>query len=58
MATIAEKLQSDLDLARQDVNEASAKVTALEGQLANLPQEVSQIPETEWERIKEWFKAL
>lgn len=48
---IQEKLQSDLDAARQ-------QVAALEQQLANLPAEVAQIPHTEWERIVGWFKAL
>jgi len=48
---IQEKLQNDLETARQ-------QVAALEAQLANLPAEVATVPETEWERIVGWFKAL
>ena len=45
MSTIKEKLDADLAAARQ-------KVSELEQQVATLPEEVHQIDESVWEKIK------
>ena len=55
---IQEKLQADLEAARQAVAEAQAKVAALEAQLANLPPEVAGVAHDRWDEIVAWFKGL
>jgi predicted nucleic acid-binding Zn-ribbon protein len=51
MSTIKEKLQADLDAARQ-------RVTDLEQQIANIPQEVENLAEEAWEKVRDFFKGL
>jgi predicted nucleic acid-binding Zn-ribbon protein len=51
MSTIKEKLQADLDAARQ-------RVAELEQQIANIPAEVEHIAEEAWEKVANFFKGL
>jgi predicted nucleic acid-binding Zn-ribbon protein len=51
MSTIKEKLNNDL-------NDAKAKVVALEQQIASLPSEVENIAEEAWDKVKDFFKSL
>lgn len=51
MSSIKEKLQNDLNDARQ-------KVTDLEQQIANIPPEVENIAEEAWDKVKDFFKNL
>lgn len=48
---IKEKLQADLDAAKQ-------KVIDLEQQVANMPSEIENLAEEVYEKIKAFFKAL
>jgi len=48
---IKEKLQADLDEAKQ-------KVADLEQKIASIPEEVQHIAEEAWEKVSSFFKGL
>jgi len=51
MSSIKEKLQADLDAAKQ-------RVTDLEQQIANIPAEIEHLAEEAWDKVKDFFKGL
>lgn len=58
MATITEKLNADLAAANQAVVDAQAKVTAIQAQIAAIPAAVANVEESEWEKVKDFFRSI
>ncbi len=58
MATITQKLNDDLAAANERLNAAQAEVASITAQIAAIPAAVANVEETEWEKVKDFFRSI